>query len=216
VPHGGNGRCLEIGPGQGIELRALRWIGWNAEGLEIDPAGAAVAERVSGCEVHIGAIIDAPFSPGTFELIYLHHVLEHVPDLLPSLERILQLLAPGGRAVMVYPNPNSLVCRLWGKFSPAWDAPRHFVLPAPRAIEELLRSIGFQHVWMRTLSRRSVAHYKRALHYKALERLRHRRTGFRFSDVLLQLIEWLLVTGGVLLGEEVLVVAAKQRRLVGC
>jgi SAM-dependent methyltransferase len=168
VPRAGNDACcLEIGPGRGNELRRLRRIGWNAQGLDVDPSAAAVAEGVSGCKVHVGSIVDASFTPCTFDLIYMSHVLEHLPDLLPSLTRLFQLLTSRGRAVMIYPNPSSLMSRLCSEFSPVWDAPRHLVLPTPDAIRQALRFIGFENVWMRTLSRSSGDSHARVRHYKA-------------------------------------------------
>ena len=136
-------RCLEVGPGQGLDLLRLKWLGWDPVGLDVDPAAAETARATSGCEVGVGPIRDVDFPDGTFHLIYMNHVLEHLPDLADSLERCSRLLAPGGRLVAVYPNPGSLGGRVQGRYAPIWDPPRHLVLPTRRAIVGLLRRVGF-------------------------------------------------------------------------
>ncbi len=116
-------RCLEIGPGQGFTLAQLAHLGWHAMGLDIDANAAATASRFSGCKVHVGTLVSIDLAPCSLRLIYMNHVLEHLPDIGPSLRRCYELLEPGGRIYLVYPNPDSLGIRVDGKFSANWDAP---------------------------------------------------------------------------------------------
>jgi SAM-dependent methyltransferase len=164
-------RCLEVGPGQGIELAQLTAIGWEAVGLEFDPGAAETARRVSGCEVKVGTLATSEFAPDSFHLIYMSHVLEHLPDLVPSLRKAYELLAPGGRLVTVYPNPDSLAARWYGDYSCNWDAPRHLVLPSERGISSLLSRLGFERVKVTTLARRAAAFRSIALAYRRGDRV---------------------------------------------
>jgi 2-polyprenyl-3-methyl-5-hydroxy-6-metoxy-1,4-benzoquinol methylase len=202
-------RCLEVGPGQGFTLAQLSHLGWQAEGLDIDPDAAATASRFSGCKVHVGAITSVDIARGSLHLIYMNHVLEHLPDVADALRRCYELLASGGRVYLVYPNPESLGTRLDGKFSCNWDAPRHLVLPPRAAIAALLKQIGFAHIRTETSAAKATL-------YRAVARqYREGRVGIGFdcraqlSDRLFQLSESLLVRLGFSLGEEIIVTAYK-------
>jgi SAM-dependent methyltransferase len=203
-------RCLEVGPGQGLTLLRLRWIGWDAVGIDNDPAAAETARRTSGCAVKAGSICDADFADSSFELIYMHHVIEHVHNLVESLQRCHSLLAPGGRVVLVYPNPRSIGGRAHREYSPNWDPPRHLILPTCGSIEDLLRRVGFDRVESWTSAERAAALRCVARRY------RRGRAGVglgagspSIGDRLFGYFESSLVAVGFPVGEEIVVVAHK-------
>jgi SAM-dependent methyltransferase len=190
----------------------LRWIGWEAIGLDLDPAAAATAQRASGCEVKVGTLTSAHLPERSFNLIFMSHVLEHLPDLRPALERCFRLLAPGGRLVVVYPNPESLGIRGQQQFAVNWDPPRHLVIPPLKAIVPLLTEIGFGDIETRTSAGSAAGYRKIARQYRA------GRTGKGFentkpslSDHIFALYETLLVFFGAPVGEEIRVTAWKTR-----
>jgi 2-polyprenyl-3-methyl-5-hydroxy-6-metoxy-1,4-benzoquinol methylase len=205
---GGAERCLEVGPGRGVTLGQLHRLGWDAVGLDIDPAAARTARAVSGCEVRVGRLSGVDFAPGSFDMVYMNHVLEHLPDTRPSLRRCHELLAPGGRLVLVFPNPGSLGGRCDGGYAPIWDPPRHLVLPSLVGVVGALRDFGFRAVRARSLARS-------AAHYRAVARGYRRGTrpgqGFdarvRPVDRAFAAAEAVLTAFGLAVGEELLVVA---------
>jgi SAM-dependent methyltransferase len=207
------GRCLEVGPGRGETLANLRRLGWEAIGLDIDPITAESAHRLSGCEVRVGNFVSGAFPPRHFDLIYMHHVLEHIPNLKPSLRLTCELLRPGGRLVLVYPNPDSLGGRWLGEYSPIWDPPRHLVLPSHKAILEILRQIGFQHVHAKTSARRA-AHLSSVA--RSYRESRSKSNGFHAklvaSDRAFAAIEKVLVALGMAVGEEIVLTALNRGR----
>jgi len=158
------GTALEIGPGSGHELGLLRASGWEAEGVEWDPEAAEVARRRSGCPVREGSFFDVVGTDERFDLIYMSHVLEHLPDPREALRFLGEHLSPGGRAVVITPNPRSLGARLWRRHWLAWDPPRHLVLPSAKGFAELARSAGLR-ASLHTRSRRAslVAAWSRAI-----------------------------------------------------
>ena len=143
-------RCLEVGPGQGEALANLRRLGWNAMGLDIDPIAAKQASHVSGCEVREGTLVSTEFPDEYFQSIYMRHVFEHLPNPRPSLLKCFDWLAPGGRLVLVYPNPESLGARRQRDQWLRWDPPRHLVLPSCGAVIPLLQSVGFARISITT------------------------------------------------------------------
>lgn len=101
LPEGGG--CLEIGCGAGNFLRILDENGYEATG--IDPSAGYVAHASeSGLDAREGRFPDdlAPASP--YDLIFMFHVLEHVPEPRRMLEDVRERLAPGGLFVLEYPD----------------------------------------------------------------------------------------------------------------
>ncbi|MDQ6697598.1 MAG: class I SAM-dependent methyltransferase [Actinomycetota bacterium] len=146
-------RCLELGPGRGHELAHLSRIGWQATGLEVDPVAAALAQETSGCEVVAGELVDAPWPAATFDLVYASHVFEHLLDPVDALRSMWNLLRPGGRLVLVYPNSRSLCARSFGSLAVTWDPPRHLFLAPRSAVLDCLPGIGFSDVRVVSLAR---------------------------------------------------------------
>jgi len=211
-PLGVRGRCLEVGPGLGIDLFCLRTVGWEAYGLEVDPRAAEQARATSGCEVRVGTLATTDYPAGSFDLVYMSHVFEHLPDPGPALARCLELLAPSGRLVLIYPNPTALTVRLFGRFSCVFEPPRHLVLPPVEATVSLLRAAGFADARAETSSRHAAPFFAAS---------RHQRVGARWDlsrpcppalvDRLLAAVESLLVALGRSVGEEAIVRARKSR-----
>jgi SAM-dependent methyltransferase len=208
----GHDRCLEVGPGQGIDLLRLRLLCWDAHGLEVDPVAAERARITSGSDVRVGTLASTDYPAEHFDLVYMSHVFEHLPDPVRSLRRCRELLKPGGRLVLLYPNPQALTARCYASLSPVWDPPRHLVLPPVPAILQLLARSGFVDVRARTLAARAAVNAEAA---------RRRRRGQAWDcaqpgrptlpDRAFALAESLLIGLGRPVGEEVLLHARRPR-----
>jgi SAM-dependent methyltransferase len=137
----GQGRYLDVGCGSGGALARARALGWTVTGIEMDVAAAARARRFAD-EVFAGDILAAPFAEGRFDLVTSFHVLEHVPDPVRVLKRMLDWTAPGGMAVVEVPNAAGLGARLFG---PAWSSlelPRHLSHFTPESLERAIERAG--------------------------------------------------------------------------
>ena len=80
-------RALEIGCGSGKLLRCLSKVGWEVEGIEIDPIAAQLARLASGRPVWEGEFRNAPLRARSYDLIVLNHVFEHLDDPISVLQR---------------------------------------------------------------------------------------------------------------------------------
>jgi SAM-dependent methyltransferase len=208
----GEGRCLDVGCGNGTTLRYLTWLGWQSVGLEFDESAAESSRRVSGCDIRVGRLDNAGFHDGEFDMIHMNHVMEHLPDLRRTLELCSRFLSPVGRLVLKYPNSKSLVTRASGEFAVTWDPPRHLVLPPRDAIVALLRQTGFGKIQVRTSAQCAAI-------YRAVSRRYRRRVwgrGFggsvNVTDRLIKVVESLCVLCGCSVGEEIIVVAYKSHQ----
>jgi SAM-dependent methyltransferase len=104
-------RALEIGFGNGSALAWLRDRGADTYGVEANPILVERASELLGPGRAFLDLREAALSrmSGTFTHVIALDVLEHVPlDSLPEmLSRIRNLLAPGGVAVLRFPNGDS-------------------------------------------------------------------------------------------------------------
>ncbi len=99
-------RVLEIGCGTGHNLAMLGQFG-EVEATELNDAARAIATKRLGRPVRSAALPDlAMFDEGTFDLVALLDVLEHVADDEASLHAIRSRMKPGARLLVTVPaNP---------------------------------------------------------------------------------------------------------------
>lgn len=148
-------RALDAGCGAGGLLVRLTALGWQAEGVEVDPVAADVARTTSGRPVRVGDFRAIDLPTGAYDLVVLSHVFEHLDDPITALRRLRSLLAPGGRLVLIYPNPESLGARIFGPAWFHWDPPRHLVIPPARALAHAAAGVGLKVVRLRTAGPRA-------------------------------------------------------------
>lgn len=148
---GPRGRVLDVGCGAGGALTALAGAGeWEVCGLELD-ATAARQAATRGFNVQQGDLVDSSFEPGSFDLIRMGHVIEHVRDPLATLRRAWELLRPGGTLFGETPNIDCWDFRLFGRYWGALHFPRHIALFSPETIRRACEMSGF--VGIRTTPR---------------------------------------------------------------
>ncbi len=98
------GRLLEIGCGNGRLLKLAADDGWSVAGIELSEQLAGTASRRLGLPIRAADFLaDAP-GDGSFSVVVLRHVLEHLPDPRRALRRIAARLLPGGHALLEFPN----------------------------------------------------------------------------------------------------------------
>lgn len=106
------GRLLDIGCSTGLFLEGAVQRGWPAEGLEYSADSAEEARTKRGLNVRTGALQRGLYEPGSFHVITLWDVIEHVPDPRSVLQMASELLAPGGTLIVKTPNCDGLYPRL--------------------------------------------------------------------------------------------------------
>jgi SAM-dependent methyltransferase len=121
----------------------LRERGVSGMGLDISLSAARAASG-HGIPVACGSLNDAPFAPGTFQLITMYHVLEHLSDPGAYLRSARVLLADDGRLVVQVPNASSWQAGILGKRWVGFDVPRHLHTFRDHDLRQLLRSHGFE------------------------------------------------------------------------
>jgi polysaccharide deacetylase family protein (PEP-CTERM system associated) len=131
------GRLLDVGAAYGFGLRAARQVGFEAVGVEISPEAAAAAERRAGVPMIVGDFLAVDI-PGTFAVVTMFDVLEHMRDPRACVMRARELLAPGGILAVETGDLASPWARLLG---PRWyflDPPQHLAYFTAAGLAELM------------------------------------------------------------------------------
>jgi fatty acid desaturase/SAM-dependent methyltransferase len=140
-------KWLDIGCGFGPALESIYQI-HGTRGVGVDMSERAVAIcRQRGFEAFAARIEDFTPPPGTrFHFIHSSHLIEHVASPLAYLQKVYDLLEPGGVTVFVTPNTGTWESRFFGRHWGGLHAPRHWVLFNPASAVRAARRVGFEHV----------------------------------------------------------------------
>jgi SAM-dependent methyltransferase len=145
---GENQPVLELGPGRGELLEALRNAGVDAKGVDSDPAMVAACRR-RGLAVSQGdALAHLQATPdATLGAVVAIHVLEHMPaaNWMSVIEGAARSLKPGGTLIVECPNPETL--RVGGGLF--WVDPTHRSPVHPDAVVFAARALGLEVVTTR-------------------------------------------------------------------
>lgn len=96
-------RILELGCGTGHNLAMLGQFG-EVDASELDETARGIASERLGKPVKAAALPDVSmFDAGSYDLVALLDVLEHVPDDAGSLAAIMSLLKPGAPLLLTVP-----------------------------------------------------------------------------------------------------------------
>jgi SAM-dependent methyltransferase len=133
----GRGRLLDIGCFRGEFMEYMGSThGWDVAGVEFSER----PPNYYGLDIFYGDLAGAPFEEESFDVVTLWAVLEHVYDPSMILGRVQRLLRPGGTAIILVPNFNSIP----GRFMRHDDIPRHVTMFTRRTLGRMLRRNGLQ------------------------------------------------------------------------
>lgn len=133
---------LEIGCGNGVNLLALRGLGWEVDGHDLDEAAAEVASKRLGQKIERGAVESVDWQGRRYDVVLTNHVLEHLTSPEVVIAVCVSLLKPGGVLVNFTPNGRSLSRVLFGARWRGFEPPRHLQIFGPQSAETLLQSAG--------------------------------------------------------------------------
>ena len=101
--------------------------------------------------LRVRAVEDLDRPRSTYDAVLLTNVLERVDDPLSALKATRQLLRPDGLALIVTPNTEAMVCRVFqGRHWSGYDFPRHRNLFCAHALSQAARMAGLEIVSVRT------------------------------------------------------------------
>lgn len=102
-------RTLEIGLGQGADSEQIIRRGGRWSGLDLTPESVQRVRlrlQLRGLpyeDLKQGSVLEIPYDTGSFDILYSHGVLHHVPDIRRAQSEIHRVLRPAGvLVVMLY------------------------------------------------------------------------------------------------------------------
>jgi SAM-dependent methyltransferase len=132
------GRVLDVGSGSGMVPLAVSLAG-SVTVLGIDPFAAADRRLGPHAELRTTTLDQVE---GVYDLVMLHHSLEHMPKPLAALRDVRRVLAPGGIALVRVPTASSAAWRTYGTDWIQLDPPRHVWIPSRPGLATLARRAG--------------------------------------------------------------------------
>lgn len=102
---------LDVGCGSGLFLEEIRKAGLSGTGIEPDPERVAFS-RSRGLNVIQGILPCEELSCKTFNLIWISHVIEHVPEPNGLIEEVVKIMCPGALLAIITPNIKCLSSRI--------------------------------------------------------------------------------------------------------
>jgi SAM-dependent methyltransferase len=136
-------RILDVGCGNGTIIHRLRTAGFHRI-AGLDPYMQDSIVYANGLQVTKGELVDA--GPD-WDLITMHHSLEHVLDPAATLATARSKLAPGGKILIRVPTVSSLAWDLYGVNWYQLDAPRHLFLFSRKALDQIAEAVGLRRCW---------------------------------------------------------------------
>jgi SAM-dependent methyltransferase len=148
-------RCLEVGIGCGSTARAMaarvtgRGGGGRVTVADINPTFLAGLEGAPGVDaVHFDVRVD-DFPAGSFELIHTRLVLEHLPDRVAVMRRMVEWLAPGGWVLFEEPDTAQAVVspnELWARHMEAYASDPGYDCQTGRRLPAEVGTLGLTDV----------------------------------------------------------------------
>jgi SAM-dependent methyltransferase len=137
-----SGKLLDVGAGTGYFAKYMQDHGWEVIALEPDETARKVASEKLGLPLQPIESLSVQ-KPGSFDVITLWHVLEHVHDIKGYMNHFHSLLKTGGILLIAVPNYTSRDARQYGSQWAAYDVPRHLWHFSPESMQKLLTKHGF-------------------------------------------------------------------------
>lgn len=140
------GALLEVGVGSGSFLAHAASHGFSPRGCDLSPSICRRVEQETGATVHCGTIDSLP-QDTWFDVIAMHHLLEHVSDPIALLEAARARLKPGGTLQLAVPNTSAWEARWRG-----WTSyePYHLLYFTPITLRRAVERAGFTVVQVKT------------------------------------------------------------------
>ena len=141
--HVRTGAVFDVGCWVGLLLDEARRRGWRAVGLEPSRFASEFARGELGLEVQTADLFSCELEPSSFDAVVLADVLEHLPDPGEALDRIAELVRPGGVLLLTLPDAGSRLARLMG--ARWWSViPTHVHYFTRHSLGKLLGGMGWE------------------------------------------------------------------------
>ena len=134
------GRILDVGCGLGWLLSAVD-PRWQRHGLEVSRTAADHASKFA--TLHVGPLVSAPYDDDFFDVVVMHHVIEHLDDPEGDMAVVRRVLRPGGTLIIGTVDFDSGCARRFGTRYRLLHDETHVSLFSNDSMHRFLRDLGF-------------------------------------------------------------------------
>jgi len=152
---------LDIGAGIGTFVFLAKQSGFDAYGVEYNRKQCEMAENIWGVKLINGLFEDVrkEFGDNSFDIINLHHVLEHVRSPNTLLKQVYDILAANGILLIEVPYQfgsfKTEIKTFLGKYDKPNNSLHHLYFFTPRILKKLLKINGFNIIEINQFRKRS-------------------------------------------------------------
>ena len=138
-------RVLEIGCATGHFLAGLGTLVTERVGVEFNESHAQYARQRLDIEVYTDPIEETDRPKGSFDFVFMFHVLEHVEDPVGLLRTLRDYLAPGGKLYVEVPNVNDALLSDYKAtaYADFYYREPHLFYFSPATFQEVATRAGF-------------------------------------------------------------------------
>lgn len=157
------GEMLDFGLGNGTYASYARELGWQVSGYDVDCTTTEQLTKKMAMDIRCGDFDKLDWDVKKFDLIYAHHVVEHLKDPLTRLKSFHTIMQPDGFLYIGVPNISAWGSRLKffleklglkksrvGKY---YDSEHHIFYYNPESLKRLLDMAGFKVVYKSNASK---------------------------------------------------------------
>ena len=137
-------RLLEVGSGMGHLVGQLEDT-FETYGIDINHWAVSKSKEVAQkTSLHTASAQELPFSDGSFNVVIIKHIVEHLPDPPRAIREIGRVVARGGTLILATPNLDSLLKPWKGENWIGYQDPTHISLKRPAEWLSLIQGAGFE------------------------------------------------------------------------
>ncbi len=132
-------RLLDVGCAAGNFLQIAGEMGYEAEGLELDDINVKYAKEKRNLNAHMITLEQMNYPEGSFDVVTLWDVLEHLSQPMQTLREISRVMRPGGILGLSTINHACLNQRLLRSDWRYWMPPDHICSFTPPILRKMLK-----------------------------------------------------------------------------
>jgi 2-polyprenyl-3-methyl-5-hydroxy-6-metoxy-1,4-benzoquinol methylase len=136
-------RLLEVGSGMGHLVAQLE-DKFETYGLDLNQWAVKESKSVvNRSSLQIASAQELPFEDGSFNLVIIKHIVEHLPNPEKAINEIGRVTTKGGTLILATPNLRSMLKPWKGGKWIGYQDPTHISLKLPQDWLALIRKAGF-------------------------------------------------------------------------
>lgn len=144
-------KTLELGCSHGSFVAMLQQAGYDASGMEMSPWVVEFAKETFDIPVIVGPVETVDLPNGTFDVVALMDVLEHLPDPVGTMRRSLDLLKPDGILLIQTPQFRTemdyqTLLDTKAPFLEQFKSDEHLYLFTKESASQLFKQLGAEHI----------------------------------------------------------------------